>query len=81
MEVGDWVEVTEDYSPGRCLEEGLGSIIAVHRGAEGSGENADVTIDGCSSVDVKFLLTGWVEKNVPLTRLHSVPFALKVIRS
>ena len=76
--VGDWVEVTADYSPGRCSDGGLGAIIVVHRGVEGASNNADVTLDECSSVDVKFLLTGWVEKNVPLTRLHSVPFVMKV---
>ena len=79
--VGDWVEVTADYTPGRCSDGGLGAIVVVHRGAEGSEDNADVTLEECSSVDVKFLLTGWVEKNVQLTRLHAVPFVLKVVLS
>ena len=28
-------------------------------------------------VDVKYMLTGWVENQIPLTRLHNVPFVLK----
>lgn len=76
--MGDWVEVMEDYSPGRCSEGGMGSIKAVHRGCEGSNQNADVTTEECSHVDVLYVLTGCVEKWIPLTRLTAVPFAWKV---
>jgi hypothetical protein len=32
--VGDWVEVTSDYSPGKCSEGGTGVIIAKREGAK-----------------------------------------------
>ena len=76
--MGDWVEVMEDYSIGRCSEGGMGSIKVVHRGVEGNNGNADVTTEECSHVDVLYVLTGCVEKNIPLTRLTSVPFPWKV---
>ena len=63
-----------DYSPGRCSEGGMGTIKQVHRGCEGTSGNADVTMEDCSLVDVQYVLTGWVEKNIPLTRLTAVPF-------
>ena len=76
--MGDWVEVIGDYSPGTCSEGGMGSIKRVHRGCEGQEQNADVTLYECSHVDVRYVLTGNVEKMVPLTRLTAVPFAWKV---
>lgn len=75
--VGDWVEVQEDYTPGRCSEGGLGSIIHIHHGLD--PEEYELMVEECSLVDVKYMLTGWVEKKIPLTRLHSVPFSIKVI--
>ena len=68
-----------DYSPGRCSEGGMGNIKQVHRGCEGTSGNADVTMEDCSLVDVQYVLTGWVEKNIPLTRLTAVPFTWKVV--
>ena len=68
----------EGYSIGRCSEGGIGSIKVVHRGVEGNNVNADVTTEECSRVDVTYVLTGCVEKNIPLTRLTAVPFPWKV---
>ena len=70
--------MAEDYSPGRCSEGGIGSITCVHRGSEKNNDHADVMMEECSSVDVQYVLTGWVEKDVSLIRLHAVPFTLKV---
>ena len=62
--------VVGGYSPGHCSEGGMGTIIVVHRGCEGMGANADVTMEGCSTVGVQYVLTGWVEKEIPLLRPH-----------
>ena len=60
--VGDWVAVQEDYTPGMCSEGGLGSIIHIHHGAD--PEESDLMVEEeCSLVDVKYMLTGWVERN------------------
>ena len=75
FQVGDWVEVEEDYSPGRCSEGGVGSIIRIHRGAD--PDQSDLMLEESTVVDVKYMLTGWVENQIPLTRLHNVPFVLK----
>ena len=56
----------------------MGSIKRVHRGYEGQEQNADVTLDECSHVDVLYVLTGNVEKMIPLTRLTAVPIPWKV---
>ena len=77
MKVGDWVEVQEGYSPGRCSEGGLGSIIHIHHGA--GPEESGLVVEGCSLVGVKYMLTGWVERKVPLTRLLCVPFSIKKV--
>ena len=76
VQVGDWVEVQEDYAPGRCSEGGLGTITTIHRGVD--PEECDVLLEEASLVDVKYMLTGWVERQIPLTRLHAVPFVIKV---
>ena len=67
-----------DYSPSLCSDGGMGNINQVHRGCEGISVNTDVAVEDCSLVDVQYVLTGWVEKNIPLTR-PAVPFAWKVV--
>ncbi len=56
LSVGEWVEVEGDISPGWNSEGGVGVIIKV-------------TDD---LADVKYVLTRWVEKLVPLRRLTTI---------
>jgi hypothetical protein len=56
LSVGEWVEVQGDISPGRNSEGGIGVITKV--------------TDGLA--DVKYVLTRWVEKLVPLRRLTTI---------
>jgi hypothetical protein len=56
ISVGEWVEVDADRSPGYNSEGRIAVVISVH--------------DGFS--DVKYVLTKWVEKLVPLRRLTTI---------
>ena len=56
ISVGEWVEVDGDISPGWNSEGGIGIIIKVQD----------------SLVDVKYVLTKWVEKLIPLRRLTTI---------
>ena len=56
LSVGEWVEVQGDISPGWNSEGGIGVITKV--------------TDGLA--DVKYVLTRWVEKLVPLRRLTTI---------
>jgi hypothetical protein len=56
LSVGEWVEVKSDISPGWNSEGGVGVITQV--------------TDGLA--DVKYLLTRWVEKIIPLRRLTTI---------
>jgi hypothetical protein len=56
LSVGEWVEVQGDISPGWNSEGGIGVITRV--------------TDGLA--DVKYVLTRWVEKLVPLRRLTTI---------
>ncbi len=56
LSVGEWVEVQGDISPGWNTEGGIGVITKV--------------TDGLA--DVKYVLTRWVEKLVPLRRLTTI---------
>ena len=74
-QVGDWVEVAECFTPGNNSEGGCGPVIFVHEGIDPAEEEA--CFDDCIKVDVQYMLTGWVERRVVLTRVHVMPFALK----
>ena len=54
--VGEWVEVDADRTPGFNSEGGIAVIIQVHD----------------ALVDVKYVLTRWVEKMIPLRRLTTI---------
>ena len=56
LSVGEWVEVDGDISPGWNSEGGIAVIINVQD----------------SLADVKYVLTKWVEKHVPLRRLTTI---------
>ncbi len=56
LSVGEWVEVEPDISPGWNSEGGIGVITLV--------------TDGLA--DVKYVLTRWVEKLIPLRRLTTI---------
>ena len=73
--MGDWAEVAECFTPKNNSEGGCGSIIFVHERIGPAEEEA--CFDDCIKVNVQYMLTGWVERRVVLTRVHVVPFALK----
>jgi hypothetical protein len=54
--VGEWVEVDADRTPGYNSEGGIAVIISVHD----------------NLADVKYVLTKWVEKLVPIRRLTTI---------
>ena len=56
ISVGEWVEVDGDITPGWNSEGGIAVIINVHD----------------NFADVKYVLTKWVEKLVPLRRLTTI---------
>ena len=56
ISVGEWVEVDADRTPGFNSEGGIAVIIQVHD----------------ALVDVKYVLTRWVEKMIPLRRLTTI---------
>ena len=57
ISVGEWVEVDADRSPGFNSEGGIAVIISVHD----------------NFADVKYVLTKWVEKLIPIRRLTTIP--------
>jgi hypothetical protein len=56
LSIGEWVEVDADRTPGWNSEGGIAVIISVNDGL----------------ADVKYVLTRWVEKMVPLRRLTTI---------
>jgi hypothetical protein len=56
LSVGEWVDVLGDISPGCNSEGGIGVVVKV--------------TDGLA--DVKYVLTRWVEKLVPMRRLTTI---------
>jgi hypothetical protein len=56
LSVGEWVEVDADRTPGYNSEGGIAVIMSVHD----------------NFADVKYVLTKWVEKLVPLRRLTTI---------
>jgi hypothetical protein len=56
LSVGEWVEVDADRTPGYNSEGGIAVIISVHD----------------NFADVKYVLTKWVEKLIPLRRLTTI---------
>ncbi len=56
ISVGEWVEVDADRTPGYNSEGGIAVIISVHD----------------NFADVKYVLTKWVEKLIPIRRLTTI---------
>jgi hypothetical protein len=65
LSVGEWVEVDADRTPGYNSEGGIAVITGVHD----------------NIADVKYILTKWVEKLVPLQRLTTIAMPHRVPRA
>ena len=62
LTVGDWVEVTHDFSPG-------------HNSGGGVGVITEVVTNLCL---VRYIVDGHIEKLIPITRLTMIPMPYRL---
>ena len=75
LKIGEWVEVMYDYSPGTCSDGGVAVVTAVHAAVD--PKDTDALLEDCQSVDVKYLMFGRTERDIPLTRITIIPIPFK----